>query len=100
MQFFEWNNKGVGDFDIFVMMCEDEKNAIVAHYNTAKAEGVSFFDEEKYFYFINTKKRTITPMPMLSLAFGGQYNDSLPYGSQIKDFKLDITEYALVMYER
>jgi len=100
MQFFKWNNGSVGDYDIFAIMCENEKNAIVTHYNTKKAESISFPEGDKYFYFINTKRKTITPMPLLSLAFGGQYNDCLPYDYEIGDFKFNVIEYELVIYER
>lgn len=75
MQVYEWLNEIVGDFDYFVVLSETE----VEDYGLEKS--VTFINEEekRYFYFVNTREKTVTPMPMLSLAFGGQYNAYLPY---------------------
>ena len=100
MKFLEWNNKYVGDFDIFAIMNEKEKNIIMEHYHTTKAEGIGLSGEDRYFYFINSINKTLTPMPMLSLAFGGQYNDYIPYGNEIANFNFNINDYKLVLYER
>lgn len=97
MHFFEWKNKNVGDFDIFAVLCKSETNALVYYYNTKQAEGVSFSDDDKYFYFLNKEKKIITPMPNLSLAFGGQYNDCAPYGDEIANFSFNMEEYSLVL---
>ena len=99
MKFYEWNNKMIGNFDIFAEMNEIEKDIIVSHYNTLSAESVSIPETDKYYYFISSTGKIITPLPMLSLAFGGMYNGYPPYGEEITDFKFDITEYELALYK-
>ena len=99
MKFLKWKNKQVGDFDIFAIVSNEEKNMIVSHFGTNEAEGISFPEKEDYFYFLNTKDRIITPMPMLSLAFGGMYNEESPYGNEIKNLCFDITKYKLKLYK-
>lgn len=75
MQVYKWLNEAVGDFDFFVVLSEAEVN----DYKLARS--VSFINdgEKQYFYFVNTREITITPMPLLSLAFGGQHNGYLPF---------------------
>ena len=97
MQFWEWKNKRIGDFNIFAVLNENEKNELLAHYGTPLAESISL--SEKYYYFINSKRKIITPMPELYFAFGGQYNGYPPYGNEITNFTLVLLDYELVVYE-
>lgn len=69
---------GPGDYDRLVEVNETEKDAIVNHYKSADALGKGF-DDGTYFYLVNDAKRVVTPLPFLALAFGGQWNDELPY---------------------
>ncbi len=98
MLFLEWTNENIGKFDIFAILNTDEKNQLVTYYKTKSAESAVLIEENKYFYFINSKKKTITPMPMLSLAFGGQYNGEPPYGEEVIDFEFDYKDYKLVLF--
>ncbi len=97
MRFLKWTNKYVGDYDVFAVLDEAEKNCIVSHFDDHNAESVSM--SNKYYYFINTKNKTITPMPMLSLAFSGQYNGYPPYGEELENYKLDISDFKLEFYK-
>lgn len=100
MRFFEWNNNVLVDCDIFAVFDKAEKDNMVSFYKNTLAESVSFPEEGSYYYFINSNNKTITPMPKLNFAFGGQYNGYPPYGEEIINFKFDITEYELTLYER
>ncbi len=98
MKFLEWKNKNIGDFDVFGIAGKEEMDMIVSYFGTDEAESVTFRDMNEYYYFINSKDKTITPMPMLSLAFGGMYNGYPPYGDEINYVDFDIKEYKLVLY--
>ena len=94
MQVYEWLNEAVGDFDYFVALSEAE----VEDYGIEKSVFFPNEKETKYFYFVNTKEKTLTPMPMLSLAFGGQYNGYPPYSEEIKNKVIDIRGLRLKQF--
>ena len=102
MKFYFWTNNGdrVGDYDIFCETNEEEKQIIVKHFNNVMAESVYFEDEsqKKFFYLLNTNKKTITPLSKLSHAFGGQYNAWGPIGYEYENFIFNLNEYSLVLY--
>ncbi|MBR6791025.1 MAG: hypothetical protein IKM31_09190 [Oscillospiraceae bacterium] len=97
MLFLEWKNKRIGSFDVFAVLNETEKDALIQYFGTSSAESVSW--EGKYYYFIDLEHKTITPMPELYLAFGGQYNTQPPYGNKISDFAMIPDGYKLLMFE-
>lgn len=77
MRFYEWPNSAVGSYDIFAAMDESEaKNVLSIFGDGAKTCSL----HGQYYYFLNTKKKAIAPLPFLALAFGGQYNGYPPYG--------------------
>ena len=97
MKCFEWLNKQIGDYDIFFIADKEETETIVHCFSTESARGCKSNISDEWYYFLNTKNKTIVPMPMLSLAFGGQYNDDSPYGKELVEFDLmnEIIHYQL-----
>ena len=93
MKCYTWD--GLGGYDGLLCVNEKEVRAIISHYGTPDAAGKEW--EEGYFYLLCDKKRILTPLPFLALAFGGQYNGDLPYGGETAcHFSLDtISEYRL-----
>lgn len=93
MKCYTWN--GVGGYDCFLCVNEAEMRAIEDHYVTTDAVGKGWGDG--YYYLLCDEKRILTPLPFLSLAFGGQYNGDWPYGEEKTCyFSLDtINEYRL-----
>ena len=102
MRFFEWNNQYVGDYDIFMLATKEEMLRIVGYFGTQQAQSCTFdpqADDAEYYYFINSKEKSLTPMPRLSLAFGGMYNGYPPYGDEKPDFSFTLEDYRLLIYE-
>ena len=98
MKFLEWNNERVGNYNVFMITNKDEAQKIVQHFNTELALSCTFppdLGELEYYYFLNTEFKTITPMPDLTLAFGGMYNGYPPYGEEIDGFEFVLEEYKL-----
>lgn len=95
MQIYKWLNDAVGDYDLFVVLNEQEveKNGL------EKSVCFPAEEEAQYFYFVNTEKKTITPMPMLSLAFGGQYNAFPPYSEEKIELNFDIGALSKTKYK-
>lgn len=98
MRLYEWNNKIIGDYDLFAVLDKREVQSLVQLFHTNAAISSSL-DGEEFYYFLNSENQTITPMPMLSLAFGGQYNSNLPYGCEITDIELDISSFLLCFWD-
>ena len=98
MKYYEWLNKEVGDYDIFLVAQKNDTERIVQHFGTELARGCKSNIAEEWYYFLNTKDKIITPMPLLSFAFGGQYNDSLPFGKEIIQFSFNIEEYSFQIH--
>ena len=95
MKCFEWLNEQIGDFDVFLVANKIDTETIVQHFATKSAKGCKSNIADEWYYFVNTKNKTITPMPMLSLAFGCQYNEEIPYGKEMPQFSFKIEEYSL-----
>lgn len=98
MGFFEWHNEIVGDFDVFLVLEEPEMIELSKMFQGKEIKSATFPEENKYYYFLNTNKKTITPMPYLSLAFGGMYNGYPPYGKELQ-IDIDFSNYTLVYYK-
>lgn len=98
MTYFEWHNEIVGDFDVFLVLDGVEVLELSKKFQGKDIKSANFPEENKYYYFLNTKKKTITPMPNLSLAFGGMYNGYPPYGEELK-IDIDFSNYTLVYYK-
>ena len=94
MKCYEWLNGQVCDCDVFIVAEKRESDAIASHFATEKAKGCKSHLADEWYYFVNTKNKTITPMPILALAFGGQYNGDFPFGKEIQ-FIFNIEEYSL-----
>lgn len=98
MKYFEWLNKEVGNYDVFLIANKKETEDIVRHFATEYARGCKSKVDDEWYYFLNTNDMTITPMPILSLAFGGQYNGDLPFGKELVQFNLRVEDYALQLF--
>lgn len=102
MQFLEWNNKNVGDYNVFMIITKAEAQKIVDFFDNELAWSCSFpqnLGDEEYYYFLNTELKTITPMPFLSFAFGGMYNGYPPYGEEIENFSFELDGYELTFHQ-
>lgn len=92
MRLFQWLNPTVGKYDVFAVLSDAEAGVLLARFGEkAKTSQV----KGEHYYFLNTRRKTITPMPFLALAFGGQYNDDPPIGSVLPTLRIDLTEYRL-----
>ncbi len=98
MKCYEWLNEQVGDYDVLIAADKRESDAIVSHFATENAKGCKAYLADEWYYFVNTKNKTITPVPILALAFGGQYNGDFPFGKEIQ-FIFNIEEYSLKLYD-
>ena len=98
MRFFEWHNEVVGDFDVFLVLEEPEMVVLSKKFSDSDVKSATFYGSKKYYYFLNTHNKTITPMPNLSLAFGGMYNGYPPYGEELQ-IDIDFSNYTLVYYK-
>ena len=94
MKYYEWLNEQVGDYDVFIVADEKETEIITQHFGTKKAKGCKSNAADEWYYFVNTRNKTITPMPILALAFGGQYNGDFPFGKELQ-FTFNMDEYSL-----
>ena len=91
MRLFQWLNPAVGKHDVFAVLNDAEAEALLARFGEkAKTSQV----RGNHYYFLNTKHKTITPMPFLALAFGGQYNDDPPIGAELPALRVDLTKYS------
>lgn len=99
MRIFEWKNKRVTDSDLFVKLNVDELNELASMFPEIKKACVEF---DGYYVFINSEKKTIIPLRMASMAFGGMYNGSPPYGNEVVDATIcfeDLTWQPFTEYE-
>ena len=89
MQVFQWKNKKAVDADLFIRFEEKEIRDLETVF-----PGVSSACAEinGYYGFVNTEKKTFTPLRKPSLAFGGGYNGYLPYGEEIPNQIVDFAE--------
>lgn len=83
--------KYIGPFDLLAAFKTSEVNRLVDLFGEEMREAASYGDEA--FYFIDLNERVIIPMKILAYAFGGQYNDDLPYGKEDKAFIFHANEY-------
>ena len=101
--FFEWNNPAFGPYDTFMIISTEELPRLAHLYGNpvlkaATLKGADLNDvayEEVCFFFLDTSQRLITPMELLSFAFGGQYNDDSPIGKKKTAFDFDASAYTL-----
>ena len=92
MRLFQWLNPAVGDFDVFAVLSDAEAEALLARFGE-KAK--TSHRKDGHYFFLNTGRKTITPMPFLALAIGGQYNDDPPIGAELPALQVDLVEYRL-----
>ena len=95
MQIVEWNNKRVTEADLFIKLNKGEMEGLKSLFPEIMSSGEQLDDSG--FVFVNTEKKTITPLNMLNLAFGGQYNGYLPYGDEV-EVEVDFNELTWVPY--
>ena len=88
MKFFTWNNINLTDADLFVRIEEDEIENLKSSFPQISESCVEF--DDAYFGFVDSKKKTFTPLRTVAFAFGGQYNDCPPYGDEVKDVGIDL----------
>ncbi len=99
MKVLRWNNPGVGDYDLFVIINGEELRKLKKQFESDDVVSISMEGYDEYFYFVNSIKKTITPMPLLSLAFGGQYNAYPPYSDDSEVEFVDFEGYRIVPYK-
>lgn len=96
MKFLTWNNKALGDFDVFGIFSKEETIQLSKVLGNEIMDAACFDKDGERFFFINSKSKKICPMKLLSFAFGGQYNGDTPYGDEIKDFLFVASEYTVI----
>jgi len=92
MKVYNWLNKAVGNYDLLLVCDETENEKIKAYFNLENIRIANM--DDCFYYFLEQDKMIITPMPFLSLAFGGQYNDDTPIGDEVKDFNFEVENYS------
>lgn len=90
-RYWKWKKTYIGPFDLLAAFKTSEVNRLVDLFGEEMREAASYGDEA--FYFIDLSERVIIPMKILAYAFGGQYNDDLPYGKEVKGFIFHANEY-------
>ncbi len=95
MLILEWTNKNVTEADLFIKLDKDEMDKLESLFPEIRKAWHKVLDSG--YVFVNREKKTITPLNVLSLAFGGQYNGYPPYGDEI-DTEIDFTELTWVQY--
>ncbi len=95
MLILEWTNKNVTEADLFIKLDKGEMNKLESIFPEIRKGWQEVLDSG--YVFVNRKKKTITPLNVLSLAFGGQYNGYPPYGEEIAT-EIDFTELTWVPY--
>ena len=98
--FYQWMNPYFGTYDVLGFFSEEEMPRLRTQFgdgveNAASWQGdyLQNVDFEKVrFFFIDSKKKVLTPMNVLAYAFGGQY-DVLPIGNRLEDFVFDAEVY-------
>ena len=71
----------MGDYDVFAILDSEEYGQVLSRFGS-EAKTASRAGEA--FYLMNTARKTITPLPFLALAFGGQYNNEPPFGKELE----------------
>ena len=90
-----WN--GIGDYDAFITLTEQEMRELARSYNVdwsffTTAPSKSWGDE--YYCFVSYTRKALALLPFLSLAFGGMY-DELPMGNDREQIQINYAEYTL-----
>ena len=82
-------------YDHLIGTSPETASAIADHFHASASLGRELGGY--YWFLISDKHRVVTPLTILALAFGGQYNDDPPYGNEDPcHFSLDnISEYRL-----
>lgn len=95
MKVLSWNNQAVGDYDLFIILNGNEVSLLQKQFEGQDVISIHTDEIDEYYYFVNSSKKRITPMPMLSLAFGGQYNGYPPYSDDAGVETIDFEGYQL-----
>jgi len=96
-RFYRWENEQVGDYDLFLMVDGTELTNLMKIFPNIRESSLEFWQDDKYYFFINTKKKTITPLPDYTLAFSSLYYFP-PYGEE-QNVEIDFTQYKLTEYD-
>ncbi len=95
MLILEWTNKNVTEADLFIKLDKGEMDKLESLFPEIRKGWHNVLDSG--YVFLNREKKTITPLNVLSLAFGGQYNGYPPYGGEV-DTEIDFTKFTWVPY--
>ena len=96
MKLYKWLLWKYCDYNIVAVLDETEEAEILARFGeTAKTPG--FYG--KYYYFLNTRKRIISPSPTPALVIGSQY-DELPLGKEMKIPFLNLHKYRMKKFSQ
>ena len=86
--------KGVGPYDLFLTLSEEEMRSLTARYGVDwsffTAGPAKCFDG-KYFCFVSLSGRKLALLPFLSLVFGGMYEE-LPLESETDPIPPDLAD--------
>ena len=94
MKLYKWLLWNYCDYNIVAVLNETEEKEILIRFGKmAKTPG--FYG--KYYYFLNTRKRIISPSPTPALVIGSQY-DELPLGKEMKMPFLNLQKYRMKVF--
>lgn len=95
MKVLRWNNQAMGDYDLFIILNADEVSLLQKRFEGQDIISAHMAGIDDYYYFVNSSKKTITPMPTLAMAFAGQYNGYPPYSDDAEIESIDFEEYQI-----
>ena len=95
MKVLEWKHKTITEADLFVELDQDESNELESLFPGFKEACDTLFG---YFVFVNSNKKTVTPLRNYSFAFGNQYNGYPPYGQVLDGKVIDFKELSWQPY--
>ena len=94
MRFFPWKNNRITDADLFVRIESDEIAEFEKIFPLIVEDSARF--DKGYFGFVDTAKKTYTPMRDITFAFGGMYNGYPPYGDEVRDIEIDFNNLTWI----
>lgn len=92
----KWN--GVGGYDLFITLNEDEMRELTRYYHVDWEEYIEKSPAKtwggEYYCFICYARKALALIPFLSIAFGGMY-DELPMDPKTQEISLNYDDFRL-----
>lgn len=108
MKFYRWDHENAHWFNDCDVFMECSPNEVVELWKKTHNEEFMLYvgkpdviDNQgtaKFYYFLNTREKTFTPMRSLAYAFGGMYGDDIPVQKELHGFRFEQEKYRLVPF--